>query len=125
MKKKNQPDLFIRYMTRTPYIIVCIGIAFLRIPEITFPVIIIYMIVYVVCFVVLSAMFTLFKCRWDPLIVHETKNSDVVESGTPFIHTASIEKRYYANVTNWAFQKAFWVSFTTTAITIIVFSPYL
>ncbi len=125
MKDKNQPDLFVRYMAGTPYIIVCIGLAFLEIPEITLPVIVVYVTVYILYFGALSTMFILFKYRRDPVVVSGTKNSNVMESGPPFVHTASIEKRYYENVTNWAFKKAFWVSFITTAITIIVISPYL
>lgn len=121
---KNQSDLFVRYMAGTPYILVCMGLAFLKIPEITYPVIIIYMVVYILCFAVLSIMFTLFKYMWNPLTC-ETKNSNVVENGPPFVHIASIEKKYDENVINWAFQKAFWLSFPTTAIIVIAISPYL
>lgn len=122
---KNQPDLFVRYMTRTPYIIVCIGLAFLKISEITFPTVIIYVIVYVVCFGALSSLFALFKHKWDPLDICETKNSNVVENGPPFAHAVSIEKQYYENITSWSFNKAFWLSFIITAIIMIVISPYL
>ncbi len=122
---KNQPDLFIRYIAGTPYIIVCIGLAFLEIPKITLPVIVIYITVYIVCFAALSSVLALLKCRKDSIICYATKNSNVTESGSLSVHTALIEKRYYENVTSWAFQKAFWVSFIVTAIIIITISPYL
>ncbi len=125
MKKNPLPDLFVRYMAGTPYVMVCIGLAFLRIPEITFSIIIIYITVYIVCFAVLSSILALLKYRWNPIIYHDTKNSNAIEGGVSSIHTTLIEKRYYENLTTWVFQKAFWISFPVTAVIIITSSPYL